>query len=65
MLNHFPPIHYEGSFAYMEINMILARMLWTYNLELVHPDMEWEGQSKLHILWQKPELLVKFHKRKD
>lgn len=65
LLNHPIPIRYEDSFAYMEINLILARMLWAYNLKLVHPDMQWEGQSKIYILWRKPELLVEFHRRKD
>ncbi|OCL11142.1 putative cytochrome P450 [Glonium stellatum] len=52
------------NFAYMEINLILAKMLWKYNLELLNPDMDWEGKSYVHVMWWKPEVKVRFLERK-
>ncbi|EAA63249.1 hypothetical protein AN3281.2 [Aspergillus nidulans FGSC A4] len=44
--------------AYMEINLILARLIWTYDMELVNKSMDWESESSLHVMWSKPELKV-------
>ncbi|PKY00096.1 cytochrome P450 [Aspergillus campestris IBT 28561] len=51
------------NFAYMELNLILAKMIWKYNLELVNKDLDWEGQSHMHVMWWKPKLMVRFTKR--
>lgn len=51
------------SFAYMEINLILAKMLWTYDLELLDQSLDWVAQSQLHVMWWKPELMVRFRPR--
>jgi hypothetical protein len=48
----------------MEINLILAKMLWKYNLELLNPDLDWEGKSHVHVMWWKPEVKVRFLERK-
>lgn len=47
----------------MELNLILAKMIWKYNLELVNSDLDWEGQSHLHVMWWKPKLMVRFQER--
>ncbi|KAK1689331.1 cytochrome P450 [Colletotrichum godetiae] len=52
------------NFAYMEINLILAKMLWKYNLELVNKEVDWEQESQLHVMWWKPALMVRFTERK-
>ncbi|KAF8462276.1 putative cytochrome P450 [Kalaharituber pfeilii] len=44
--------------AYMELRMIIAKMFYCYDLELVRPDMDWEKESKSWTLWWKPELNV-------
>lgn len=46
--------------AYMEMRVVLARMIWEFDWELVTKDLVWERDSKLHVLWKKPELRVKF-----
>ncbi|KAK1724060.1 cytochrome P450 [Colletotrichum acutatum] len=53
------------NFAYMEINLILAKMLWQYDLELVGKDLDWEQESQLHVMWWKPALMVRFTRRKS
>ena len=51
------------SFAFVEMNLILAKLHYRYDLELVDPRLDWEGQSTLHVMWSKPELLVKIKPR--
>ncbi|TEA19177.1 Cytochrome P450 monooxygenase BOT4 [Colletotrichum sidae] len=53
------------NFAYMEINLILAKMLWKYDLELVNKDLDWEKESQLHVMWWKPALMVQFRERES
>ena len=54
-----------GSFALMEMNLLMAKIFWTYDLELVNKDVNWLQEGKVHILWWKPKLFVRFHKRPD
>lgn len=44
----------------MEINLILARLIWTYDMEMVNKSMDWESESSLHVMWSKPDLKVRF-----
>ncbi|KAI1138331.1 cytochrome P450 [Hypoxylon sp. FL0543] len=53
------------NFAYMEMNLILAKMLWTYDLELVNKDINWLKEGKVYVMWWKPSLMVRFHKRES
>ncbi|EAW12425.1 cytochrome P450 [Aspergillus clavatus NRRL 1] len=46
--------------AYMEINLILARLIWMYDMETVNKSMDWESESSLHVMWSKPDLKVHF-----
>ena len=46
--------------AYLEMRIILARIVWEFDLELCSKDVEWERDIKLRMLWQKPELRVRF-----
>lgn len=49
------------SLAFMEVNLILTRMIWSYDMELARDDVDWEPESSLHVMWSKPELRVLFH----
>ncbi len=49
----------------MEISLILAKMLWRYDLELVNKDIKWLDEGKVHIMWWKPSLFVRFHERSE
>ena len=42
---------------------ILAKIVWKYDWELVNKDLDWEGRSRLHVMWSKPALRVRFHDR--
>ena len=48
----------------MEINLILAKMLWMYDLELINQDLNWDESTRTYVMWWKPDLMVRFHKRK-
>ncbi|KAK2017789.1 cytochrome P450 [Colletotrichum eremochloae] len=51
------------NFAYMEVNLILAKMLHKYDLELVNKDVDFIGAGRVFVMWWKPTLTVKFHER--
>ncbi|KAF3000541.1 hypothetical protein E8E14_000671 [Neopestalotiopsis sp. 37M] len=44
--------------AYHEMRLILAKVLWHFDLELCSQSQDWSNQ-KSYILWDKPPLLVK------
>ncbi|KAH0293761.1 putative cytochrome P450 [Aureobasidium namibiae CBS 147.97] len=41
-------------------NLILAKMHWRYDIALVNETLQWEEQSREHVMWTKPELFVRF-----
>ena len=47
----------------MEMNLILTKMLFRYDLELVDENLDWLAQSKVHVMWWKPELWIRFTER--
>ncbi|CAO1604329.1 orf9b protein [Xanthoria calcicola] len=53
------------NFAYMEMSLILTKLLYTYDMSLVDADLDWEGGSHVHVQWWKPELRVCFGEHKD
>ncbi|KAJ5058638.1 cytochrome P450 [Bipolaris maydis] len=53
------------NFAYMEINLILSKMLWKYDMDLVNNNLDWERESRLHVMWWKPALMVRFKERRS
>ncbi|KAF2808085.1 isotrichodermin C-15 hydroxylase [Mytilinidion resinicola] len=44
--------------AYAEMRLIMARVFWTFDLELVEKETNWLDQ-KVFSLWEKPPLMVK------
>jgi hypothetical protein len=49
----------------MEMNLILAKLLWKYDLRLMNMDLDWEVQSTLHVMWSKPELWIDFREARQ
>jgi len=47
----------DGRLAYAEMRLILARILYAFDLELVNKDVDWFDQ-KVGTLWEKPPLPV-------
>ncbi|RYP76857.1 hypothetical protein DL769_003543 [Monosporascus sp. CRB-8-3] len=51
------------NFAQMEMNLLMAKIFWSYDLELVNKEVNWLKEGKVHVLWWKPKLFVRFHRR--
>ncbi|KAH8432071.1 cytochrome P450 [Aspergillus melleus] len=49
------------NFAMMEISLILAKMHFVFDAELVNRAQGWESESRLHVMWWKPSLAVRFY----
>lgn len=58
-----PHICLGQNFAMMEMTLILSRMLWEYDLELVDKYTYWPDECRSHLMWLKAPLLVRFHKK--
>ncbi|KAJ5977320.1 hypothetical protein N7501_000662 [Penicillium viridicatum] len=48
--------------AYVEMRLILARMVFNFDMELDQPEKDWMDQ-KVFALWDKPELMIKLKPR--
>lgn len=48
------------SFAELEMSLILAKLNFKYDLEMVNKGLDWERESHMHVMWWKPELRVRF-----
>lgn len=53
------------SFAMLEISLILAKLHWMYDLELLDKSLDWEGKSHTHVMWWRPKLPVQLTLRCD
>lgn len=49
----------------MEINLIVAKIFWKYDLELVNKDFNWPRDGRVHLGWWWPKLYLRFHPRAD
>ncbi|KAI6084939.1 benzoate 4-monooxygenase cytochrome P450 [Hypoxylon rubiginosum] len=47
------------SLAWMEMRTTLAKIHYSYDLELLSEDLDWHRDSQMHTLWIKPELRVR------
>jgi cytochrome P450 len=45
--------------AYAEMRLILAKMIWTFEMELEAKSKDWIKQCRVMTLWDKPELAVR------
>lgn len=47
------------SLAYAEMRLVLTKVLFNFDLELVDKDVDWMAGQKVFTLWEKPSLMVK------
>ncbi|KAF2793127.1 putative cytochrome P450, partial [Melanomma pulvis-pyrius CBS 109.77] len=52
-------------FAHGQMCSQLAKMIYKFDMELVDKDLDWESSCKMHFLWWKPALNVRFVPRRD
>ena len=48
-----------SSLAYAEMRLILARVLWNFDLEVEEKSRRWVNDMKMFLLWEKQSLFVK------
>lgn len=41
------------SLAYAEMRMILARLVWNFDIRIAEDTLGWPERSEVYILWQK------------
>jgi hypothetical protein len=51
------------SFAYAQMSLELAKVVWMYDMELVRKDMNFEAECRMYFFWWKPALDIRFHAR--
>lgn len=51
--------------AYLELRIAVAKVVWTFDLEMVSKIDNWIDACGNYLLWRKADLLVKFHPRVD
>jgi cytochrome P450 len=49
--------------AYAEMRLLLASLLWHFDLELAEESKDWMERNQIYVLWLKPELKVKLTPR--
>lgn len=49
--------------AYLELRVIVAKMVWAYEWEMVDKDVDWNRDNKMYLLWKKPDMKMRFHPR--
>ena len=50
------------SLAYVEMRIILARMVFNFDMELDQPEKDWADQE-CYVLWNKPKLMIRLKRR--
>ena len=45
--------------AWIELRILITKLIWLFDFELVPGQSGWEGSNKCFILWEKPDLWVR------
>ncbi|KAL0942080.1 l-ascorbate oxidase [Colletotrichum truncatum] len=51
------------SMAYAELRIVMAKLLWEFDLELIDGSQDWMDEQKVYLIWQKVPLLVRCRSR--
>lgn len=64
--NTLPPLQWKHKFdkimltlfslAYVEMRVILARVLWNFDLTIAEDSTKWQEEEEVYTLWLKGEL---------
>lgn len=49
----------QHSLAFIELRLMLAKLFLQYDLVHLNPEVRWVNESKMFILWNKPDLRVR------
>ncbi|KAH8884329.1 hypothetical protein GQ53DRAFT_662042 [Thozetella sp. PMI_491] len=56
--------NFECSLAWAEMRIILAHILWCFDIELQPESLGWIDRQKVFFLWEKPDLKLRISCRK-
>lgn len=48
----------HDSLAFVEMRVVLTRLLWEFDIELIDKAQEWE-KARVFLIWEKKPLFVK------
>ena len=51
--------NWGGSFAMVQVSLLLAKIHFSFDMELLDQELDWEAQSRIHIMWWKPPLPIR------
>ncbi|KAF2001284.1 cytochrome P450 [Amniculicola lignicola CBS 123094] len=49
--------------AWVEMNIVICKIIWSFDLELVNKEMDLHRDSKIYSLWDSPPLLIRVKER--
>jgi len=49
--------------ALLELQVILTKLLYVYNLEMVDDGKDFEGETRSFLFWRMPKILTRFNRR--
>jgi cytochrome P450 len=49
--------------AYMESRITLASLVFAYDWELLNTELDWLSEVRIFMIWEKPDMMVRFHPR--
>ncbi|KAF7193715.1 Cytochrome P450 monooxygenase [Pseudocercospora fuligena] len=49
--------------AWMEMRIVLAKLYFTFDVELLDRDLDWHRDSRMFLIWQRQELNARLHLR--
>jgi len=44
----------------LELCLILAKIVWKYDMRLMDDSLDWVAQNKNYVFWDKPSLPIQF-----
>lgn len=47
----------------LELRVILAKMLWKFDMRLTDENLDWVKENKCYVFWEKPALPIQFSLR--
>lgn len=47
------------SLAYVEMRLILARMIWNFDMELQEDSLAWDKKQRVFMIWDKVSMYVR------
>ncbi|KAI0146314.1 putative cytochrome P450 [Xylariaceae sp. FL1272] len=51
------------SFAYLQMSLVLSKIIYKYDIKLLNEDLDWEAQSKHYVMWWKAPIRVRASNR--